>query len=1071
MKVTLGLFLVSLALHAQSPLGTVTGVVTDPSGSVVALAELTLENVATHVVLRTKSNATGAYVFPNLPPSKYKLSASSTGFQAYLTNPFEVAAFRSIRQNVALSVATDRVNVEVTTESIQLDTPAINPSLSRRQLLELPTNLRSVYNNSGDSGLTAQILPLTIPGVQQVGAGAAWIVPGSGANSVKLKVDGIETNFGNFGTADPVSQPSMESVQEFTANIFTTRAEFGGAGTITTVTRSGTNAWHGDLFWYVRNGALDARNPILGKQFQNIHEYGLSGGGPIRKDKTFAFFTYDGIRGVRAYPIPPTAANVPTLAQRNGDFTGSAALRNPFSGVSPYSGNTILPQFISPQAKAAQAKFFPIPNFGPENSFAGNYRATYTGPESHQIAEGRVDHYFAPTHSAFARYQFKRSEYNIPGVRSALPAASVGTSTNLRRVHFLTLGDIKTFSPTLVNEFRAGIVSLESKSDADLRGQTVLDQLGILGLPNRTGIKGIPNIAIAGYSTVTQSLLNPVNDGHWQLSDNVTWVLGRHTFKFGGEYINWFVNRHLTTNANLFGNFSFTTRYTGNAYADFLLGLPTQVGRIDPFPVQYNRFYDWSAYAQDDFKLTTRLTLSYGLRYEFNAPVTARHGNIYSFDLASGSIIVPDGAQSLFSPFFSKTLPVQNASAVGLGDSLRNADKNNFAPRFGFCYSLGSAAKTVVRGGWGLYYGHFSGAVAGYLAAGPYSAATTYVNGATAPVFNFSNVFLQPAPAGSVTLNSVSPNLKATYAMQYSLTVEHELGRSYGLRLSYLGNKGTNLPYQRNVNQPLPSTTAFNQNRRPYPLFNNINYAENGADSRYNSLQVQLSKRMANGLSFQSAWTWAKSLSEVDDNGDAELNTLIENAYDRRRDRADVYSVPRHSWMNQAIYELPVPKSFAKGWLRAVVKGWQWNTLLNLSTGNFLNPQFTGSDPSNTNTVGGRPDILRAISYPQTLSTWFDRTAFAVPADGVGRFGNAARNSIVGPGFVLLNLGVAKNFTFEKAGRIQLGASFQNAINHFNYGQPSTTVNVATGGAITSTHIFPPAGSARTGLLNLRWTY
>ncbi len=1069
MKVSLSSLLLLIGLtaaaFAQSPLGTVAGVVTDPTSSIVPNAELTLENVDTHVVLKGASNGSGAYAFANLPPAKYKLTAVAKGFQKFETNPFDVAAFRNIRQDIRLQVSgTDTVTMDVVGESIQLDTPAINPSLSRRQLLELPTNLRSVYNNSGDSGLTSQILPLTIPGVQQVGAGAAWIVPGSGANGVKLKVDGIETNFGNFGTADPVSQPSMESVQEFTANIFTTRAEFGGMGTITSVTRSGTNGWHGDLFWYARNGAFDARNPILGAQFQNIHDYGLAAGGPIKKDKTFAFFTYDGIRGVRAYPIPPTAANVPTRAQRNGDFTGSAALRNPFSGVIPFNGNVILPQFISPQAKAAQAKFFPLPNFGPDSSFTGNYRASFTGPESHNIAEGRVDHYFAPGHSAFARYEYKKSDYHIPGARSTLPASSVGTSTNDRRVHFLAFGDVWAARPTIVNEFRAGVIDLESKSTADLLGQDVLNLLGITGLPDRTGIKGIPNIAITGYSTVTQSLLNPVNDGHWQMADNLTWVTGRHTLKFGGEYVYWFVNRHLTTNANLFGNYGFTNRYTGNAYADFLLGLPTTVGRLDPFPVQYNRFYDWSMYAQDDFKVTSRLTLSYGIRYEFNAPVTARNGNLYSFDLASGSVVVPDGAQKLFSPYFPASLPVKTASQVGLGSSLRNADKNNFAPRFGFSYGIGSNAKTVVRGGWGIYYGHFSGDIAGYLAAGPYASTTTYTNPASGPVFNFANAFQQTAPSGSFTLNGVSPNLSAMYAMQYSLTVEREIGRNYGLRVSYLGSKGTNIPYQRNVNQPLPSTLAFAQARRPYPLFNNISYADNGANSRYSALQVQMTKRMSNGLSFQSAWTWAKSLSEVDDNGDAEVNTLIENAYDRRRDRADVYSVPRHSWMNQALYELPWAQKKLWG-------GWQLNMLLNLSTGNFLNPQFSGSDPSGTNTVGGRPDVVSAITYPQTLAAWFDRLAFAVPATGSGRFGNAARNSIVGPGFVLFNAGVVKSFYLEKAGRIQLGASFQNAINHFNYGQPSTTVNVATGGSITSTHIFPPAGSARTGLLSFRWTY
>lgn len=1051
---------------AQSPFGTVTGIASDPAQAVVAGASVSLKNEATGIVYETKTNASGVYTFPNLAPGRYKLSAQSAGFRGVETQPFALAAYQTIREDLRLEVASASAEVTVSepvATVIQVDTPSINPALSRQQILELPTNLRSVYNNSGDSGLTAQILPLTVPGVVQVGSGAAWLVPGSGANSVKLKVDGIETNFGNFGAPDPVSQPSVESVQEFTANIVTNKAEFGGQGTITTVTRSGGNEFHGDLFWYLRNSGLDARNPIVGKQFVNLHDYGLSGGGPILRDKTFFFATFEGIRGVRGYPLPPTAANVPTLAQRAGDFSTVAPLKNPFPGQTIYAGNKILPQFFSPQALKAQQQFFPLPNYGPADSFSGNYRATYNGEEVHHSFEIRLDHNFSSRHSAFARYQNKKDDYHIPGARSVLPPTSVGTSTNIRRVNFFSAGDLYSIRPNIFNEFRAGALVLVSQSDADLKGQQVLDQLGITGLPSRAGIKGIPNFSISGYSTVTESLLNPVNDGHAQVSDNLTWVLGRHTLKFGGEYINWFVNRYLTTNSGLFGNFSFTNRYTGNAYADFLLGLPTSVTRIDPYPTQYNRFYDAAAYTQDDFKLTAKLTLNYGLRYEFNSPVKANDGNLYSFDLKSGSILVPSQKSiSQFSPYFPKTLPVMTADQLRLNSSLRHPYYGAIAPRFGFSYQVGNDGRTVVRGGWGIYYGHFSGLIASYLAAGPYSFATTATNPASGPVFTLANPFSTSGAAGTVTLSAVSPDLKPARAMQFSITIERQIARDLGVRVSYIGNAGRQLPYQRNVNQPLPSSTPFAQSRRPYPLFGNILYGDNGANSSYNSLQTQVQKRFSKGLLLSSAWTWAKELSEVDDTDNAELNTTIENAYDRRRDRGNVYAVPRHQWQNQALYELP----FGKG---KVLGGWQVNMLLNVQTGNYLNPQFSGPDTSNTNTTTARPDVANSINYPKTLAQWYDRTSFSIPPNG--RFGNAARNLIEGPGWFLMNLGLAKSIHFEKIGTLQLAASFQNVLNHFNWGQPSTSVNTASGGAITSTAIFPPAGSPRTGQVNLRWTF
>jgi hypothetical protein len=282
--------------------------------------------------------------------------------------------------------------------------------------------------------------------------------------------------------------------------------------------------------------------------------------------------------------------------------------------------------------------------------------------------------------------------------------------------------------------------------------------------------------------------------------------------------------------------------------------------------------------------------------------------------------------------------------------------------------------------------------------------------------------------------------------------------------------------YQRNVNQPLPSTTAFAQSRRPYPLYSNILYADNGANSSYNGLQTTVFKRFSKGLLFNSSWTWAKELSEIDDTGDAELNTTIENAYDRKRDRANVYSVPRHQWMNNVIYDLPF------GGKNKILGGWQVNGLINLATGNWLNPVFNGSDPSNTSTIGGRPDIASDLTYPKTLQQWFDPSVFTVPPANSGRFGTAGRNIIQGPGYVLVNFGLMKNIAFEKIGRLQFGVSFQNGINHLNYGQPTAatapTPNgqsvLALGtnaGLIGGSHIFPPAGSPRTGLLNFRWSF
>lgn len=1062
---TLCVLFFCLAALAQSPLGTVTGLVTDPSGSPVPGVSVTLTSSETGIRRETATNSAGNYLFPNLQPGNYTLSVAAKGFKKVDLPRFPLDAYKTVRQDLPLTLETSTTEITVTESAstiIATDTPSVTTGLTTRQILDLPTNLRSVYNNSGDSGLIANIMPLTIPGVVQMGSGAYWLVPGGGPNGTRLKVDGIETNFGNFGSPDPVSQPSMESVQEFTANLVTNKAEFNGLGAVTTVTKSGTNQFHGDVFWYAKNAAFDARNTFLtARPFQNIHNYGISGGGPLRKDKTFLFGTWDDIRGVRAYAF---ASNVPTLAQRGGNF-GSATVVDPYNNNAPFPNNIIPDSRIAAEAKRAQDLLYPLPNYGPPSLAAGNYRAGFNGPETHHILEGRLDHNLTSGHSVFVRYQWKKDDYRIPGARSALPPTTAGTSTNLRQMHFWTVGDIWAVRPNMFNEFRGGLVVLASGSYSDINGQDLLNQIGVQGLPPRPYAPGVPNFSVSGLTTYTQSLLNPVNDGHWQLGDNFTWVQGRHTMKFGVEMVRWFVNRYLNTNAALFGNFSFQNRFTRQPYGDFLMGLPTTVTRLDPFLAQYFRWNDFAFYAQDDFKVTRSLTLSYGLRYELNLPASARDNNFYSYDPGTRQVVIPAAAsRNLFSPYFPATLPVTTADTLGLDNTLRKADSNNWAPRFGFSYQLDSEGKTVVRGGAGVYFGHYSVQALSSQTAGPFAVSTTSTNSFvnSQPAFTLRNPFAAPGSSGTLNLNGLEASLRNAYSTQYSLSVERQVVRDLAVRVSYIGTKGSQIPYLRNINQPPASSTPFAQSRRPNPLYNNIVFAENGANNSYHGLQVGVTKRFYRGFQLASTYIWAKQLSEVDDTGNAELNIQIEDAYNRARDKANVYSVPRYQWMNNVIWDLPLGKGPIRG-------GWQLNALLNLSSGNWLNPLFSGSDPSNTNTVGGRPDLRSPIIYPETQSNWYDRSVFGVPTGG--RFGNAGRNIVEGPGYIVFNAGASKTFQFEKIGGIQVGASFQNVLNHVNLGQPNMTVNVAQGGSITSTHVFLPAGSPRTGQLSLRWRF
>ena len=365
--------------------------------------------------------------------------------------------------------------------------------------------------------------------------------------------------------------------------------------------------------------------------------------------------------------------------------------------------------------------------------------------------------------------------------------------------------------------------------------------------------------------------------------------------------------------------------------------------------------------------------------------------------------------------------------------ALRHADKNNFAPRLGFSYRLDREGKTALRGGWGVYYSHYSGNVPGDLSRGPFAATTVMTNSIVngAPLFTLANPFSISGTPGTVSLAAVAPRLLNSYAQQYSLSLERELTHSLGLRVSYIGSKGTQLPYRRDVNQPQPSTAAFSNARRPYPLFSTINYADNGANMLYGGLQTGVQKRFSRGLMFSSTWTWAKELSDTDDTDDFELNTTIEDTYNRRRDRGNVYSVPRHQWLNQAIYELPLGRG-------PLLSGWQIDSLIDLSRGNWFTPLISGPDPTNTNQTTLRPDVNGPIAYPHTVSAWFNPSVFTTPANG--NWGNAGRGIIQGPGYVLFNLGLQKSVRLEKAGMLQFVASFQNVLNHVNLGGPPREV-------------------------------
>ena len=503
----------------------------------------------------------------------------------------------------------------------------------------------------------------------------------------------------------------------------------------------------------------------------------------------------------------------------------------------------------------------------------------------------------------------------------------------------------------------------------------------------------------------------------------------------------------------MFGSYTFTNRFTGYSYSDFLLGLPQSTSITYVRPPQAARLWFLSGFIQDDWKISPRLTLSYGLRYEYDAPPVDQTDTIANFDRASGSLVVPNETvrSEDVNPLFPKSIAILTANAAGLPErTLRFGDKNNFQPRLGFAFRPFSGNRTVLRGGYGVYSDDIGGDLFGQLYGGPFRVTQSFTNNIVngAPLLTFTNPFLGPGSLGSIDLAGIDPHLKNPFIQQWNVTAEQALTDTMALRVSYIGSSATQIVYGRNINQPVPSSIPFSQDRRPYPIFRNIIWRENGGNQNYQALSTEVHRRFSAGLEFQAAWTWAKTITDTDEVGITEGGPTLENAYDRLRERADAQYSPRHRFVSNAIWQLPFGKGRqmlnSGGITDWIFGGWQLTGTFNAQTGEYFTPAFSGSDPSNTQTLGGIPDRIGNGNLPsdqRTIDRWFDASAFVAPPNG--RFGNSGKNILIGPGRQAVNLGAFKSFRITERVALRLQATFTNAFNHPNFGAPNANISGA----------------------------
>ena len=1067
-----------LPASAQTTFGSITGVVTDPSGAAVPRVQITVVNQDTGLTRRQAATVTGVYTVPDLAPGTYLVRFEASGFnsqerQGVLLDANHVV---TVDAQLVVGMATTKVEVQGTVPIITTETATTSYVKTDAQLLESAVNVRQ--------GNSTQGFVMYNPGV---GVNDSGNYSGPGARQIDTywTNDGIVEMQDLVGSGGSGIGPDLENVAEINYVLVNAPAEFKSAATITTVSKSGTNVLHGSLYYDYNGSALNARNFFASTvPFTVYNDFAGSIGGPIQKNKTFFFADYEGSRNRRSAVVK---GNTPLAAWRTGDFSGLLAsgkvVKNPFTGV-PFPNNVIPSGMISSVSQNLQSYFYPQPNCGAPGVQAGNWCGNLPARSDFNIVDGRMDHYFREQDTMFARFSYHLAP--ILGQRGLLPP--VGTYNQQRDDISAIISYSHTFSATLLNEVRAGFSRDISDVASTLMGDKIVSQVGLQGVTN-TGIPGQPTLSISGLTGTSSYSIHDKALDNFQVTDNVSWTKGRHAFKFGADFIRDLNNQNYLPN-NLYGSFSFTGRYSGVAYADFLLGLPQTTGLSNPAPSSYLRGQMWNFYAQDQLKVSQRLTLSYGVRWELSAPYHDKFGRTFNYSPSAGALVVPNDGLQYVNPLFPKNVKILTASQAGYPDgSLLDFQKHNIYPRVGVAYKVTSNGKMVIRAGYGLFGNTVYGTIARSMEGGPFGGSESFFNAITngAALLTFPNPFV-PAAGQVAAFQSASgfnPHLSVPYLQQWNVTLEKQIG-SVGVSVAYVGSHAVNLLYGRNINQPVPGTTPFSINALPNPNFNTINLYENGGSQRYNSLQVAAAKRLGKTVHFSAGWTWASDLTDQSDNDWVYADNPIQNQFNRAAEWGHNAYTPTHRFYADAVFSLPVGKNqrFLNQMPRVaegILGGWRLSTVVTLQTGQWFTPSFDGFDPSNTNTIGGRPDVVAGAGlYPsnQNINNWFNVAAFKVPGcpdnnpncdnpANIGRFGNAGVNILQTPSMKNVDLALMKEFQIVEHKILRFQTTFSDAFNHPNFGYPAGDISSPdTAAVITSTNSNYLSGSSSSRVIN-----
>lgn len=1083
------LFLLAAAtvpLSAQT-FGEITGHITDASGATVADAAVTATNVNTNTARRTTTSGDGDYTVPSLPPGTYNVRIEKTGFKAEESRNVPVSVQQSVRLDFSLSVGqiSESITVESSAAQLQVENATVGTVIDNKRIVELPLNGRNYLQLVA---LTPNATTLS-PSAGQAGsrqggdrAGQSISVAGQRTMFDNFTLDGVNNTDPNFNTY--VVLPSIDALQEFKVQTGVYPAEFGHNSTqINVSTKSGGNSYHGSLFEFLRNDKLDAKpyaftaNPPAKSPFK-WNQWGFEIDGPVRipklfngKDKLFFLVNDEWFKQRRNFN---GTYSVPTAAQYGGDFSAlTVPIFNPLTKAQ-FPGNVIPSSQFDPISVKLLA-FYPIANLPGTSS---NYQRVGDAPINKDQFIAKMDFVESSKSQWSGRYSWGDENQSNTGI-------SLDGSKVLTNFEQFMGSNTRTFTANTVNEVRFGYTRFFNSIGRFLANvRNVTDEIGIPGLKGGPPVQwGIPNITLANYSGFGDDTEGPyANDNNTlQFLDNFSWIHGKHSFRFGAE----FRREHFNQVGNQFarGQFSFqpnatqdpVTKTGGNTFADFLLGdLYQSEAAVAVGDAAFVR-NGWSFYLDDTWKVSPKLTISAGLRYEITPPFYDTKRNVFSVyqpfedrtpnvqDLTRYPRFIREGTCS-GDPYAGINIRWPQISVLcdgRLGNNLVQTDWNDFAPRLGFSYTPSS--KWVIRLGAGMFYNQDTGNprfdmarnIAGRIRVNalPQSNSLTWSNALASIAGGVANITTPYAFENKY-------ERRTPYSLEYLLNVQREMGHNLVVEFGYMGSISRKLEFLRAVNESLPGTVGSVNSRAPYPTFGRIQLVDNGANGAYNSFAVKATKRYSNGFTMLSSYTLSRSQDDSSGIRVQGQDTLFpQNSYCRKCEWALSAFHEKHRFVTSTLYDLPVGRGrkvdVSNPLLNGVAGGWQIGGIWTVQSGFPITPTVGGADRSGNGAGFDRPDATGVSPYlsNNVPSRWWSTAAFTPNAPGT--FGNAGRNSLIGPKYFTVDFSAHKEFRmfYKDTHQLQFRLEAFNVLNHPVWGIPNANVTSSGFGTITGTAV------------------